>query len=479
MCKKSISQKFPDYSNYNTTTVTLGALDMSACILYLNCSRQRYERDYNIFCREMISQGYMRIFFHELTHYFQINTTPNGKYISDLEDFQIVQVQQIIRAIGNIKYPIISDMIRNHSLESNERAWYHLRKWYAAELLKSAFNCDFKRYQYLSANTVFSEERLSDIFLEIDMEMSRVFEMKLVKRELTNERVEMSTDLEYAIRKEASPFENHARIAEFWWDSKSKVNPFCSGNNDLFQYSGWIEAFARRIPFDDFQDFVSSFLAICELAQFSPLLSGMDCAVEKSIYEYIPTYRIARLIDIAKDISPVRGINDYNRYVDELADKANFTPVSEVCECILKNRVQLSGKSFWVDLFYDAIQTRIDDFSTFSYYGLWHPWALDVEPVAKSFVQRFCPPLVCYNDCNYSRMNLPNAIPNEAFSVVIRNIFRKYVSAIMTGWERTENGKLLIVCPIIANAIEKQYIESQVNLFIEERLHVHPNLKVI
>ena len=479
MRKEVYSKNFPDYSNFNTSTVTLGALDMSACILYLNCSRESYKRDYDIFCSAMISQGYLRTFFHELTHYFQINTTPNGKYIVDLEDFQIVQVQQIIQTIGNIKYPIISDMIKNHTIESNERAWYHLRKWYAAELLKSAFNCDFKRYKYLSYNTVFSEEKLSDIFCEIDAEMSRLFEMKLVKRKLTNEGIEMSQDLEYAIKNEASPFENHARIAEFWWEPKNKVNPYRSGNEDLFQYSGLIEAFSKRVHIDDFQDFVSSFLAICELAQFSPLLPGMDCAAEVSIYDYIPIYRIARLIDIAKEISPVRGINDYNRYVNELANKANYTPVAEVCECILKNRVQLPGKSFWVDLFYDAIQIRSNDFSTFSYYGLWHPLALNVEPIAKSFTQRFCPPLICYNDCNYSRTNSPNAFPDEAFSIVIRNIFRKYVSAIMTGWERTENGKLLIPCPVIANAFEKQYIESQVNSLIEKRLYLHSNLKII
>lgn len=479
MYKKASFHFFPDYHDFDNSCVTLGALDTSACILFLNCSREEYTRDYANFCNLMVSNGYIRVFFHELTHYFQINTTTNGKYLFDLEDFQIVQVQQIIKVLGNVKYPIISDMIENHKIEFNERAWYHLRKWYAAELLKSAFNCDFVRYHYLADNTVFHDENLSDIFCEIDAEMSRLFNMKLVKKEITDEAINTPPDLEYAIKNAASPFENHARMAEFWWDSKSKVNPYSGDNKDLFQYSGWIEAFAKRVSLDDFQDFVSSFLAICELAQFSPLLPGIDCAVETSIYDYIPIYRMARLIDLAKDISPVSGINDYNRYVDELADKANYTPVAEICDSILKNRVQLPGKSFWVDLFYDAIQTRSNNFSTFSYYGLWHPFAMKVEPIAKEFTQKFCPPLICYNDCNYSRMNLPNPNRDEAFSIVIRNIFRQYVSAIMTGWGRIKNGKMLITCPVLATEIEKQYLESQVNLFIEERLHLYPNLKII
>jgi len=469
---------YPDYSNFDNSRVTLGALDLEACILYLNCPRDEYYKDYKVFCDLMISQGYVRVFFHELTHYFQINTTINGMYISCLEDFQVIQVKQIIHLIDNIGFPIISNMITKHKTDEEPYAWYHLRKWYAAELLKSIFNCDPYRYNYLIQNTVFQDEQISDIFCEIDNEMRKVFCAASYQKSIQNNSMYLDEDLLYILNKGASPYENHARMAEFWWESKTKENPFVNNTNDLFEYSGWINAFAKRNAISDFQNFVACFLAICELSQFAPVLPGISSVKETSVYDLIPSYRMAKLIQLSHHITPIDGINDYNRYINELAEKANYTNVTELCEDILKNRFQKPGKSFWVDLFYESIQVRSENFSAFYNYGLWHPLALTVEPFSREFTKRFCPPIICYQDCNYSREKNSN-IQNESFSIIIRNLFRKYVAAIMTGCCKYENGSILFPLPVHGTELEKQYVEYQTNIFIRQRFGNMPRLKVI
>lgn len=452
-------------------------LDTKACILYLNCSREEYSSDYSYFCSNMIPRGYMRVFFHELTHYFQINATTNGAYLSLLEDFQIIQVRQILKAAEGIKCPVISELIRNHGPETEPRAWYHLRKWYAAELLKALFDCDFNRCNYLIQNTVFSEELISDIYTEIDEEMCRVFQKPEIRKNIGEEKRHISEDLSGIIKKGSSPYENHARMAEFWWEGKNTENPYRHKGIDLHCYSAWIEAFAERVKIDDFQNFVSSFLAVCELAQFAPVLPGLRSVKEASIYDFLPMYRMGTLVEAAGEVPPVDGINDYNRYVNALCEKAGFTGTADICREIVDGAVH-PGQYFWADLFYEAMRTRNRDFSTFSYYGLWHPLALSVEPAAKGFIQEFNPPVICYSDCCFARKNSAGGT-DEAFSIICRNVFRKYVSMIMTGYNVGSDGIVYIKAPVHAAELERQYIEYQVGRLIENKLHIMPNLKII
>lgn len=55
------------------------------------------------------------------------------------------------------------------------------------------------------------------------------------------------------------------------------------------------------------------------------------------------------------------------------------------------------------------------------------PLVMEVEPVVKEFTRKFVPPLICYNDCCYNRKTAEDS-NSGAFSVMTRNVFRRYVS---------------------------------------------------
>lgn len=485
---------YPDMRKFSRKKKEYGYLDTKACIVRIHCGKMKYDHDCARFYADMLPVGYTTTFFHELTHYYQAVTTTNGMYLLMLEDYQVMQTTRLKSVLKDLSYPFIGNMLAERGAWDAE-ADRCLYRWYSAELLKCLLGCDIEKYNFLAADTVFSGKKLSEIVCQVEQEICREFGLPYISRRLNDEPLKLPDDINEVIEKSSSPFENHARMAEYWWCGKSYDNPFGAGCTDLYEYSGWIRVFARYVTTADFTDFVASFMAVCELAQFAPLLPGIEGVKERSVYDYFPMYRMGRLIECAKEIPPVEGINDYNRYVNQLAQAAGYTQVTHLCRQLLINRWQEEGTYFWSDLFYKAVKIRSENFSAFFNYGFWHPWYQKIEPFAEYFLKLMRMPMLVFDDYieiksvqgNWivfwesgtdGKEELAEDAQKIAMQVVVRDIFRQYFYTIMTGWGSIEKKVVQVECPVPADESLRKIIERETKEYIDKRFGFSPLLCV-
>lgn len=486
---------YSDLRLFDRKSKIYGYLDRKACIVRINCTKMKYDHDCARFYADFLPVGYTTTFFHELTHYYQVTTTTNGMYISLLEDFQIILIDRLRSNLVNTNYPFIGNILSNNSTQ-NEKVDYCLYYWYAAELIKCLLECDFEKYNFLLEDTIFSDKDLSDIFCDVEREICKEFKIPYTGRNMNDNVFELPDDICEVIKRNSSPFENHARMAEFWWSTKYQENPFGPGCADLYEYSAWIQLFTQYAPSSSFDNIAASFMAICELAQFAPILPGLENVMEHSVFDYLPIYRMGKLVYFAKDVPPVTDLNDYNRYVNQLAQAAGYTLVEPLCQELLKNRWQKKGEYFWSDLFYNAIQIRSENFSTFYNYGFWHPLYQQIEPFTKHFLSIMLVPVVAFNDyveikhvdgtpIVFWDANTPK--PKEAWDnsqetamqIVVRDVFRQYFYTIMTGWGPIKNGVVYVECPIMADQNLMKMIEARTKQYIHKRFGFSPLLTLM
>ena len=467
-------QSFSPLNDFQKDSI-IGFLDLKACIMSLNCNYNDYLEDYNIFRDEVRLVGYMRTFFHELTHFFQLNTTPVGFYLTLLEDYQASQVRNIIKYINNSNLPIIKTLFDNYPSSKYPEPWMHLRRWYIAELMICIFSGDFKRLKELSIPTIFRDSYISELFWELDFDMSRLYKFPLKIKHLGGEAI--CFEKLYSFIDYPSVFENHARISEFWWDAidfETFNTRICTSS---FYYNGWILEYFKKREIQNISSIVSELIAICEIALFSPILPWTSSLNEKSFFEMIPHYRISKLLYSLPSIKPISDINDYNRFVLELVEISGLTPVDKICKDIMDYPIPERSSSYWIDIFYKSIKHRSENFSVFQNYGLWHPIANEIQPFSIYFTKTFTPPFTCFNDI--IREKKIGYGSNSGTQILVRYLYKSFCKQLMIGTKYNNGMQINIRCPIPASEKEKNYLELLTNSYIGEQLLTKYSVKLV
>jgi hypothetical protein len=145
---------------------------------------------------------------------------------------------------------------------------------------------------------------------------------------------------------------NHPIGAEAIIESAATAAEFTRDGIDLPTFRAWADspcapelALYRRclqlglkaIPATDVPQFVFSYLALCELALFAPLLpqhASLRVSPPKAD-EILPSWRWFLLLGAAKKVAPLQGLRDHARYVTELCQQLGWVhPVQIVAATV-------------------------------------------------------------------------------------------------------------------------------------------------
>jgi hypothetical protein len=336
------------------------------------CYREEIARSY---VAEMPSE--IKTYVHELTHYIHYTTTPYGLFLQYCRVLQGHAVIALVRALLDAGIGFRMPLI-NHLPEFTGQvaaaAQPAIEGWLNIENLAATLHGDNHRRSQLLAVAAADKARiaagqrplfpplhgLQETFFLVQTSMANMLEQNNGNAMMAGNPIPMEmpiSDMESLRREVTAPpagydaaiFQKHdapdspdslvsvealiesaATIAEFWKSPMDYPSFVAWANADidpeLKVYRSCIADALKVIPTQKLSAFVMTYMTLCELALYAPLLPHHATLRMKypDLRQLLPVERWAELLRVAKDIAPVDGISDYGRYVTDVCRTLNW-----------------------------------------------------------------------------------------------------------------------------------------------------------
>ncbi len=373
---------------------------------------------------------------HETTHLFHTTTTPFGFLVYALRRLQASLVADAINDLRGkyritIRYPLV-DFVFGLPQEVHQYIRPYLAAWYAAELFIMMALDNFEAWsKHLVTNP---------LLLDVGGSPARLF--ALIQRHLATNYREHARKLRAARREPESggdplPFESFqldspgdaalrkhetyviatqtlmddcnmifvaesaGTTSESWKTAGLGVEGFWTHFQTLFDKRGIGNQFAVRmlrgsIPAQDGKSFVLSYLALCELCLFGPVLPHHRHFRKDGVklLELLPFFRWLELLNAAPKVRPMQALTDYERYTQELCAALGWVSPREIVQFTVTSHVAMEN---------DIHESM---YLTASHYRARTPWVFhdytdlltSSDPAQRPFALTFTFPVVQYAD---------------------------------------------------------------------------------
>lgn len=310
----------------------------------------------------------LRTCVHETTHHIHNVTTPFGLFVHTLRALQssiVYDIGGMIRQAGlPLRFPLIGnlDSLPKPLLTQVEGA---LRVWYTAELfvlrtfgetarwkkhydsnpyiVRTDFGAQLEFLeQAISVNAYFESLRLGDHATEIDVKIPKSSETdrRFDMAQLASEWMTVPTNLRGIL-------ESAATVAELWGSDmtfdefRETVEKWQSAaiGTVMAPYRFPVRYAIEAIGAVTLQQFVFSYLALCETALFCPTLPEYSSlrGDARRLIQITPFLRWVELVSIARSVKPVEDIGDYARYTNDLCTNAGWATPQELVRVRIEN----------------------------------------------------------------------------------------------------------------------------------------------
>ena len=307
-----------------------------------------------------------RAMFHELFHLYQTLATPYGYYYYCLRDLQGALASDAVRALQRIAptkiRPPLIKLLRDAEIKREAQDVFQaLAFCYNAELLLLFLQSEFEVYLKAHQSPILPLQTVGFRFLANEkclvpllQRAGRVFDYP--GPQLT----ETSAEKEGAILvmkllggvDVRHILESAANVAEYWnhevlpggkidhvdWAAE-RVKSYRPGYRDEKYWHLVLEAKNRLRRITNCNEFVYTYLAICDFALNSPLLpfhAGLRRGYSE-VWQLAPTALFYRLLIAAGDLTPIRELEtDYERFIGELAEATSIASPVELARLTVR-----------------------------------------------------------------------------------------------------------------------------------------------
>jgi hypothetical protein len=357
-----------DVSGVSDRPGELGAFSVESLYVRYDFTRQDMIDAFDAITPDADLPDPVKTILHETTHLFHTITTPFGFLVYALRRLQATMVGNAIidlrRMYGlSIRYPLIH-FARQLPPEVQRHVQPYFRVWYECELFILFALDGFEAWnQQFLRNPMLRGMPVSELFSRT--QSSIAINYRTVARNLRNEKGLPGDDLslpfaDYVVDEfpgeAALAYErlmSHTRViaddlnmifitesagtfAESWGIDAISLDVFWQRFRKSFSRRGLgnligLHILEGKIPTSRLSELVLSYLTLCELALFGPVLPHHRRLRQghSDVFELIPFLRWWRLIGAAAEVQPMRSLDDYERYTRELCQVLKWvTPTS-------------------------------------------------------------------------------------------------------------------------------------------------------
>jgi hypothetical protein len=407
----------------------------------------------------------IKTYVHELTHYIQYTTTPYGLFLQYCRVMQSRATMMIVHALLEAGIPFDIPLIQNVPVLTGDTAatvnrllslWLNVENLVAtlhgdrqrSQELLEAFLADSDRVAAgqspllpplfdLQRTFVMVQESLADLLEQINEEAlgaGNPVPMELAgfdREALRQEMAAISSDSDRRLLRTQEALdllgdpisvealiESAATAAEFW-GTDSSYDSFVAWANaevdpELRVYRTCIAQGLSAIQTRELPEFILSYMALCELALYAPLLPHHAALrmQKPDLAQILPIHRWKELIRVASEVAPMRGKEDYARYATDICQKLNWVHPFQIVKVALDGPGTVSNPLAMIYLW--AQQWRGRSLSTFL--GV-NQFLFDTSPAASTWRD-------CFNFVILDYTDRTNYHPNKQFleSMTTRNL---------------------------------------------------------
>ena len=363
----------------------LGAFSLESLYVRYSFTQDDYEAALRSLPNADELPDHLKTVVHETTHLFQTTTTPFGMLIRRLRILQgalVVDAIRKVRARGSaVSFPL-KNMLRSLPRRLAAEVEEPIRMWYAVELFILIMLGETDVWEeHGRRNPLVQGVSLGELFVLVQYSLAQHFAMeqwlqeslKRLRPELFDLRLSRSAEPEHGgelpdwdafkpdqidLAEEGRTegallaadllggglntlaiIESAGTAAEFWGCRRLSLNQFKTEISNASWAStmapkSWLIEAVRRLRATSLAEFILSYLVVCEVALFGPLLPQHQQLRKGRINlrELVPFLRWYALLNAASDVPPMTSLGDYERYATAICRALGWTPPKEVVD---------------------------------------------------------------------------------------------------------------------------------------------------
>lgn len=322
--------------------------------------------------RPMEMPSEVKTYVHELTHYIHYTTTPYGLFLQYCRVLQSRATMAIVQALSEAGLPFDMPLLANvPAMEGKTKDFvqWHLNLWVNVENLVSMLHGErdlsspFWQLVLADADRIAAGQRprlpplldLQQVFVRVQESMADMLEQinaaaraagnpvpmepeGFDREAIRQEMAERPTDRDRADERSNMALEffggnpwgigaivESAAVAAELWGSDMEYDRFVAWANadvdpKLLIYRSCIAQGLSAIQTRQMWEFIPSYMALCELALYAPLLPHHARLRREypGFRQILPTQRWAELIQAASHVPPMRDGSHHARYVTDI-----------------------------------------------------------------------------------------------------------------------------------------------------------------
>jgi len=364
----------------------------------------------------------IKTYVHELTHYIQYTTTPYGLFLQYCRVLQSRATIEIVGALLDAGLGFTLPLLENLPILTGEVAtrvdrglscWLNVEYLIAMlhgdrerrEALEKAFLADRDRFDAgqrprrppllgLQETFVLVQDTIADMIEGTNADALAAgnpvpldpggFDREAIRQEMAEPPTEHDLALlrsEFTLEFLRHPWsveaivESAATAAEFWGSGIGYERFSAWANTEvdpkLQVYRTCIVEGLRAIPTRKLSEFIPSYIALCELALYAPLLphhAGLR-RQHPSLEQILPTVRWQLLVNAAAGVKPMRDLRDHDRYVADIWRKLDWVHPTQIIKVALEGPDNFSNPLAFIYLeaqrlraLYSGTFVRVDRF---------------------------------------------------------------------------------------------------------------------
>lgn len=320
----------------------------SLCVRY-DFTRDEYRADLAAFVSTRELSEPLKTAVHETTHLLHSITTPFGLFVHRMRGLQTLVISDAIRAVRNrghaVSFPLQRTFRALPSDAAREVEW-RLRLWYGVELIVLAmmgeadvFNTHLVRNPYVRGMTV------AGLFAHVQhfLAQARGAEPAPIEElDSSNGRAEgafFAFDLLSGGASTLAVIETAGTVSEYVASTQLTLDELKAQiEGARWRHTtvpkSWLAEALPRVRATTLPEFILSYLALCEVALFAPVLYEHRALRQSPLKsaEILPFARWHGALQASASVSPMTSLGDYDRYTREVCAAAGLTPPQDIVQ---------------------------------------------------------------------------------------------------------------------------------------------------
>jgi hypothetical protein len=408
-----------DIESVKNFNVVRGMFDNQSLSVRYNYTFEEYKKGLEFQAGQTQLPEVIKTMFHEITHLYQMLSTPYGYYYYSLKAFQANQVGALIRLIRDQhgikpRFPLINVISRLKPVEKYRQVWGNMYLWYLAEIMLLYLEGDVDSLlKELTNNPMLGLKNFIEYFGEIEFYLVQFYantgrplsyqkpsfnvtdESRGIERLLITMKATGDIDV-------MSLLESGAKIAEFWRSNFEPDTDFRklfpdSMSSSQAPYYMLINMVKNGFKAANIREFVFSYEALCELSLFGPLLPHHYKIRNPQITmrDLHPFSRFWEASRVVSDIEPIRDPRtDYERFIGQICEKKGWLTPQQMNKETFSN-FTYAPVDYLSNLYNLAQQFRQAVPCAFIDYGIWYE---QNDKFAAPFRYYFIHPIIEFKD---------------------------------------------------------------------------------